>query len=1072
MGMMLQQILRSLCDKTGWCYAVFWKLQRRDRMMLTWEDGYCEFAKPSTISRCAVMMSDSFLSMLDMGENSCNIIVSGQDCSCLEDKIGLTVAKMSYQVFSLGEGIIGHVAFTGKHKWIYGEDFTSITNTIGTVNRQSMLEAGWQNQFAAGIKTIAAIAVVPHGVVQLGSTHLIMENLELVDHIKNLFATLQNVPAAFLSNSVKDSLIGMIKGPFLQAVPLLPSSVGRSPTLEGKPVASLTATGQFIWPFPMNESSIMPAKSNGPFVVADFSSLKTQPCLLSSTCSFDVPANGLGHPFQLQINSMQLNSYSPEVHNNQEVALRGRTNIPLSAGEIYPFQGPIRTNMSSANNQQTLHIASGATNDCVLLREQQIEKKMGLREQLYSSSTNQKNYVQPQMHCSIPYCLPAAFDLNSSEPNHNGRLMENSFPMLNSDEKATGKGLLDEPKPHVMDLKQICVQHYLPICRNVVSDHGNSLISTKSVNQANRITAENTVLVPVSEMDKGNASCFTPPLSSLDMKADYLKKASADFPDVSAEHLNAGLLEVLSSVPISSSRDGVSFSETLGIEQCWPKDILTEDKSVVFGDFMADKLDFTEVPKNTKKGLAEISTLGDDNNGERVGEFNNHASFPTRGQEINSLTASELPPCNELFQAFGSSFNKLKFEDIYGEMLLPIGDAIEVDMRTQSLEPSFGSACLSEKEADQSRNASPDKGIEGEYFTKAKSQNLLDAVVAYVHPIVYQGIDDNSSSKPTFSSSQSPLHGLSTGFDSCSAKQTSRCEHKQSEFVSTSKTETLSTVNWENTTNDVRVKTVLRNSPHMASSNMQLYSLIEEDQNANPEDLRIMQEQKSEEPVKTDRKKARSRENARPRPKDRQQIQDRLKELREIVPDGTKCSIDLLLERTIKHVRFLESVMKHADRLKHNSESKVLKEGSLLGKDNLNSGASWALDLDGQTVWCPIIVENLNQPRQMLVEILCEERGVFLEIADIIQRLGLTILKGVMEAQNVKIWAHFVVEANRDVHRMEILWSLTHLLQQHGVAETHKSGVVEPHGIDSSPQALASMQKYPISTHHIPEGWQ
>lgn len=69
-------------------------------------------------------------------------------------------------------------------------------------------------------------------------------------------------------------------------------------------------------------------------------------------------------------------------------------NIPSSAGEIYPFQGQIRTNMSSADNRQTLHIASGATNDCVSLREQQIEEKMGLREQLYSSSTNGKNYVQ------------------------------------------------------------------------------------------------------------------------------------------------------------------------------------------------------------------------------------------------------------------------------------------------------------------------------------------------------------------------------------------------------------------------------------------------------------------------------------------------------------------------------------------------------------------------------------------------------------------------------------------------------------------------------------------------------
>jgi len=169
MGMMLQQILRSLCDKTGWCYAVFWKLQRRDRMMLIWEDGYYEFAKPSTISHSAVMMSDSFLSMLDMGGNS-DIIVPGQDGSCLEDKIGLTVAKMSYQDFSLGEGIIGHVAFTGKHKWIFAEDCTGIANNMGAVNRQSILEAGWQNQFEAGIKTIAVVAVVPHGVVQLGST--------------------------------------------------------------------------------------------------------------------------------------------------------------------------------------------------------------------------------------------------------------------------------------------------------------------------------------------------------------------------------------------------------------------------------------------------------------------------------------------------------------------------------------------------------------------------------------------------------------------------------------------------------------------------------------------------------------------------------------------------------------------------------------------------------------------------------------------------------------------------------------------------------------------------------------
>ncbi|MFS8028628.1 putative transcription factor LHW [Helianthus anomalus] len=59
-----------------------------------------------------------------------------------------------------------------------------------------------------------------------------------------------------------------------------------------------------------------------------------------------------------------------------------------------------------------------------------------------------------------------------------------------------------------------------------------------------------------------------------------------------------------------------------------------------------------------------------------------------------------------------------------------------------------------------------------------------------------------------------------------------------------------------------------------------------------------------------------------------------------------------------------------------------------------------------------------------LQQMLCEERGSsFLEIAD-------GILKGVMESRNDKIWAHFTIEANRDVTRMEIFMSLVSLLDQ------------------------------------------
>jgi hypothetical protein len=44
---------------------------------------------------------------------------------------------------------------------------------------------------------------------------------------------------------------------------------------------------------------------------------------------------------------------------------------------------------------------------------------------------------------------------------------------------------------------------------------------------------------------------------------------------------------------------------------------------------------------------------------------------------------------------------------------------------------------------------------------------------------------------------------------------------------------------------------------------------------------------------------------------------------------------------------------------------------------------------------------------------LCEERGLFLEIADNIRGFGLTILKGLMELRDGKIWARFLVEVEK-----------------------------------------------------------
>ncbi|KAI3961453.1 hypothetical protein MKX01_001189 [Papaver californicum] len=192
------------------------------------------------------------------------------------------------------------------------------------------------------------------------------------------------------------------------------------------------------------------------------------------------------------------------------------------------------------------------------------------------------------------------------------------------------------------------------------------------------------------------------------------------------------------------------------------------------------------------------------------------------------------------------------------------------------------------------------------------------------------------------------------------------------------------------------------------------------------------QPKKSEESVRVNKKRARPGESTRPRPKDRQQIQDRVKELREIVPHGIKCSIDGLLDRTIKYMVFLQSVTKCADKLKEACAPKIIgaESGVILKDSSTGEGATWAFEVNGKTMVCPIAIGDLSPPSQMLIEMLCDEGDFFLEIADIIRGFGLTILKGIMEVQEDKIWARFIVEANRNITRMDIFLSLVQFLQQ------------------------------------------
>ncbi|XP_068493170.1 transcription factor EMB1444-like isoform X2 [Phaseolus vulgaris] len=196
--------------------------------------------------------------------------------------------------------------------------------------------------------------------------------------------------------------------------------------------------------------------------------------------------------------------------------------------------------------------------------------------------------------------------------------------------------------------------------------------------------------------------------------------------------------------------------------------------------------------------------------------------------------------------------------------------------------------------------------------------------------------------------------------------------------------------------------------------------------------------ERSSEPTKNSKKRARPGESCRPRPRDRQLIQDRIKELRELVPNGAKCSIDSLLECTIKHMLFLKNVTKHADKLNKFGDTKTKLhhiQKDINGSSSYQQGSSWAMEVGGHLKVCSILVENLNKNGQMLVEMLCEECSHFLEIAEAIRSMGLTILNGATEAHGEKTCICFVVEGrsegqnNRNLHRLDILWPLVQLLQ-------------------------------------------
>ncbi|KAF8039612.1 hypothetical protein BT93_B1973 [Corymbia citriodora subsp. variegata] len=414
---------------------------------------------------------------------------------------------------------------------------------------------------------------------------------------------------------------------------------------------------------------------------------------------------------------------------------------------------------------------------------------------------------------------------------------------------------------------------------------------------------------------------------------------------------------------------------------------------------------------------------------------------------------------NDLFDILGADMTN---DIIDGNLESLLTDGPYFDAHKSGAEAS---SVMNLQEAQTDLGSLSEGASESGIFSMTAVDNLLDAVVSGTRPTSKPSSDDNVSCRTSVtrisSSSVPSSSSLNKNFNML--KQ----EHKDSHGIQKSHIKA-----GVSDSGSLR-SGCSKNGAEMCSLSNSFYgshvsSWVDQGHGIKQDDnVSTGYSKKQDGMIKSNRKRPKPGENPRPRPKDRQMIQDRVKELREIVPNGAKCSIDALLERTIKHMLFLQSVSKHADKLKQIGGSKSInEEGRILLKDNFERGATWAYEIGSQPMVHPIIVEDLDPPRQMIVEMLCEERGFFLEIADMIRGLGLTILKGVMETRNDRIWACFAVEADRDVTRVEIFMSLVRLLE-----ETMESGPLAANAVDGKTpmvcQPLAQATSIPAAGSHV-----
>ncbi|KAK1315991.1 hypothetical protein QJS10_CPA05g01310 [Acorus calamus] len=190
-------LLRSLCSwdscnqPSKWVYAVLWRVLPRNYPPPQWDDGRVCLDRSNRHQRNWILVWEDGFCDFGRCERSFGGLVRG--------RFGSDVFfKMSHEVYSYGEGLIGKVAADNSHRWVFREVMSeSDTNCSSWSGSLDVKPKAWESQFSSGIQTIAVVAV-REGVIQLGSFDKVSEDLNLVIDIQRKFNYLQSIPGLFV----------------------------------------------------------------------------------------------------------------------------------------------------------------------------------------------------------------------------------------------------------------------------------------------------------------------------------------------------------------------------------------------------------------------------------------------------------------------------------------------------------------------------------------------------------------------------------------------------------------------------------------------------------------------------------------------------------------------------------------------------------------------------------------------------------------------------------------------------------------------------------------------------------